>query len=81
MPFPEYLLGRQQPDINRPGQPGKRTLQDKGNNQQMDCLPPITVSIYPESFPPNHPQLTPEAETKVVQARELLDTIVKENKG
>lgn len=27
------------------------------------------------------PQLTPEAEQKVVQSRELLDTIVKENKG
>lgn len=26
-------------------------------------------------------QLTPEAERKVVQSRELLDTIVKENKG
>lgn len=30
---------------------------------------------------PSFTQLTPEADHKVVQARELLDTIVKENRG
>ena len=45
-PFPEYFHGRQQPDVDRLGEPRERTLQDKGNNQQIDCPLTVVVNLY-----------------------------------